>query len=152
MLCISTIFKFDGEFILSYLLSHGYTYNTSHDGGTFETLITDDGLFYSITVYFEKKKKKYKKVTFYDSLKKLPFKVSVIAKAFELADQKGEIDYNAHREVGHVLTEEEKVYIIKDCRIVAEALRIQFAKGLTKMTTSSDALSNYKRYLYSWKK
>lgn len=139
--------KFDGEFILSYLLSHGYKYSTSHEGGTFETLITDDGLFYSITVYFEKKNKKYKKVTFYDSLKKLPFKVAVIAKAFELADSKGEIDYQAHREVGHELTEEEKDYIIKDCRIVAEALKIQFEKGLTRMTNASDALSNYKEII-----
>ena len=98
-------------------------------------------------MYFEKKKKKYKKVTFYDSLKKLPFKVSVIAKAFELADKKGEIDYQAHREVGHVLTEEEKDYIIKDCRIVAEALRIQFDKGLTRMTNASDALNNYKEII-----
>lgn len=139
--------KFDGEYILSYLLSNGYRYHTNHEGGTFETLITDDGLFYSITVYFEKKNKKFKKVTFYDSLKKLPFKVSVIAKAFELADSKGEIDYKAHREEGHILTEEEKDYIIKDCRIVAEALRIQFDKGLTKMTNASDALSNYKEII-----
>lgn len=141
--------KFDGEFILYYLLTNGFKYNTSHESGTFETLITDDGLFYSITVYFEKKNKKYKKVTFYDSLKKLPFKVSVIAKAFELADQKGEIDYNAHREKGHVLTEEEKSYIIKDCRIVAQALHIQFDKGLTKMTNASDALGNYKKIIGS---
>ena len=50
--------KFDGEFILSWLLNHGFEYSTSHEGGTFETLITDDGLFYSITVYFEKKNRK----------------------------------------------------------------------------------------------
>ena len=65
--------KFDGEFILSYLLRNGYTYSDSHESETFETLITDDGIFYSITVYFEKKKKKYKKVVFYDSLKKTAF-------------------------------------------------------------------------------
>lgn len=139
--------KFDGEFILSYLLMNGYTYSDKHEAGTFDTLITDDGAFYSITVYFEKKNKKYKKVTFYDSLKKLPFKVSVIAKAFELADSKGEIDYKAHRERGHVLTEEEKEYIIKDCRIVAQALKIQFEKGLTKMTNASDAMTGYKNVI-----
>lgn len=136
--------KFDGEFILSYLLSKGYKQNSSHEAGTFETLITDEGVFYSITVYFEKKNRKYKKVVFYDSLKKLPFKVSVIAKAFELADQKLHIDYKAHREKGHVLTPEEKAYIINDCRIVAQALKVQFEKGLTKMTNASDAMSSYK--------
>ena len=139
--------KFDGEFVLSYILSKGYVYSNTHEGGTFETLITDDGLFYTITVYFEKKNKKYKKVVFYDSLKKLPFKVSVIAKAFELADSKGEIDYKAHREKGYELTDEEKDYIVKDCRIVAQALKIQFDKGLTKMTNAADAMGWYKNII-----
>ena len=139
--------KFDGEFILSYLLKNGYKYAETHEPKTFEALITDDGLFYSITVYFAKKNKTYKKVVFYDSLKKLPFKVSVISKAFELADEKLEIDYKAHRERGHVLTEEEKQYIINDCRIVAQALHIQFDKGLTRMTNASDALNNYKKII-----
>lgn len=136
--------KFDGEFILSYLLTHGYKYSESKESNTFSTLITDDGVFYSITVIFEKKNKKYKKVVFYDSLKKLPFKVSVIAKAFDLPDEKLTIDYDAPRPVGHVLTEQEKAYIVADCRIVAQALKIQFSKGLTKMTNASDALNNYK--------
>lgn len=136
--------KFDGEFILHYLLTHGYTYSDTHKPKTFETLITDDGIFYSITVYFSKENKKYKKVTFYDSLKKLPFKVSVISKAFELEDEKLSIDYDAPRPPGHVLTEEEKQYIVNDCRIVAQALKIQFAQGLKKMTNASDAMNGYK--------
>lgn len=136
--------KFDGEFILHYLLTHGYKYDDSHKAGTFETLITDDGIFYSITVYFAKENKKYKKVTFYDSLKKLPFKVSVISKAFELEDSKLEIDYTAPRPVGHELTEEERAYIVNDCRIVANALQIQFGQGLKKMTNASDAMTGYR--------
>lgn len=136
--------KFDGEFILNYLLTHGYTYADTHKPKTFETLITDDGIFYSITVYFAKENKKYKKVVFYDSYKKLPFKVSVIAKAFELEDSKLEIDYSALRPVGHILTEEEKAYIVADCRIVAQALQIQFKEGLKKMTNASDAMNGYK--------
>lgn len=139
--------KFDGEFILSYLLRNNYRYSDSHESKTFETLITDDGVFYSITVYFEKKNKKYKKVVFYDSLKKLPFKVAVISKAFELEDQKLKIDYDAPRPVGHELTPEERAYIVNDCRIVAQALKIQFDKGLTKMTNASDALNGYKSIL-----
>ena len=136
--------KFDGEFILSYLLSRGYRYSEEKLPGTFDTLISDDGIFYSITVIFSKENKKYRKVTFYDSLKKLPFKVSVIAKAFELKMSKLSIDYDAPRPVGHVLTEEEKEYIVADCRIVAEALKIQFEKGLQRMTNASDAINGYK--------
>lgn len=136
--------KFDGEFILSYLLRNGFTYDDSRRPGTFDTLITDDGIFYSITVYFAKKNKKNLKVTFYDSLKKLPFTVARISKAFELEDEKLSIDYDAPRPVGHELTEEERAYVVNDCRIVAQALKIQFDKGLTKMTNASDALNGYK--------
>ena len=139
--------NFDGEFILSYLLKNKYKHNDSKKPKTFETLITDTGLFYSITVYFEKKNKQYKKVVFYDSYKKLPFKVSVISKAFELEDEKLEIDYQAYRPRGHVLTEQERQYIVNDCRIVAQALKIQLSKGLTKMTNASDALNGYKEII-----
>lgn len=139
--------KFDGEFILSYLLKNKYKHSDSKKPKTFETLITDTGLFYSITVYFEKKNKQYKKVVFYDSYKKLPFKVSVISKAFELEDEKLEIDYQAYRPRGHVLTEQERQYIVNDCRIVAQALKIQLSKGLTKMTNASDALNGYKEII-----
>lgn len=135
--------KFDGEFILSYLLRNGFRHSDSREAGTFDTLITDNGVFYSITVIFERLNKKYKKVVFYDSLKKLPLKVSQIAKAFMLADEKLTIDYHAYRPVGHELTEEEREYIVHDCRIVANALQIQFGKGLTKMTNASDAMAGF---------
>ena len=139
--------KFDGEFILSYLLREGYKYTDSREPKTFDTLISDTGQWYSITVIFDKKNKKYKKVTFYDSLKKLPFKVATISKAFNLEDEKLEIDYKAYRAPGHELTEEERRYIVNDCRIVAAALKIQFSKGLTKMTNASDAMNGYKEII-----
>ena len=139
--------KFDGEFVLWWLFMNGFKYSTTHEPKTFETLITDDGIFYSITVYFDRVGKKYKKVTFYDSLKKLPFKVSTIAKAFELEDEKLTIDYKAYRPVGHVLTKEEEDYIVADCRIIAQALKIQFEKGLKKMTNASDAMNGYKEII-----
>lgn len=137
--------KFDGEFIIWWLLKNGFKYSDSKKDKTFQCLITDDGLFYSIEIVFHRfKSKKYHKVVIYDSLKKLPFKVAVIAKAFELQKAKGEIDYKATRPQGYELTDEEKEYIITDCQIVAEALKIQFAQGLTRMTNASDALNSYK--------
>lgn len=137
--------KFDGEFILHWLFTHGFKCEDSRKDKTFQCLITDDGLFYSIGVIFKKiGDKKYHKVVFYDSLKKLPFKVAVIAKAFELQQSKGSIDYKAERPVGYEMTPEEKEYIITDCQIVAEALKIQFEQGLKKMTNASDALNGYK--------
>ena len=140
--------KFDGEFVLSYLLRKGYKYSEKPKDKTFRCLISDTGLFYSIEIVFKKyDSKKYKKTVFYDSLKKLPFKVATIAKAFNLEMSKGEIDYKAPRPVGHQLTEEEKDYIIRDCKIVAQALKIQFEQGLKKMTNASDAMGSYKEIL-----
>ena len=143
-ICYFHNLKFDLEFILAHILREGWEYSDSHEPKTFESLISDDGVFYSCTMYFSKEKKKYKKVVFYDSLKKLPFKVSVIAKAFELGYDKLTIDYDAPRPPGHELTDEEKAYIVIDCRIVAQALKIQFEQGLKKMTNASDAMNGYK--------
>lgn len=139
--------KFDGEYVVSHLLLKGFKYSSTHEANTFECLITDSGLFYAITVYFSKGNKKCKKVVFYDSLKKLPFKVSSIAKTFKLKEEKLSIDYKAKREIGHLLTNEEKQYIINDCVIVAQALHIQLDKGLKKMTNASDAMSHYKEMI-----
>ena len=148
--------KFDGEFILAYLARNGYKYVPGKADGRrvalqskeYTTLITNTGLFYSIEVMFDRvDKTHHKKVTFLDSLKKLPFKVATIAKAFELEMSKGDIDYKAHRPKGHQLTPEEKDYIIRDCKIVAQALKIQFKEGLKKMTNASDAMGHYKEIL-----
>lgn len=146
--------KFDGEWLLYNLLKNGYRYKEGSDqlgnrtalkDKEFTALITDDGLFYTIEVVFKRHDKgKLEKVTFYDSLKKLPFKVKQIAKTFMVDVTKGEIDYKAYRAPDHQLTDQEKDYVVRDCKIVAKALNIQFAEGLKKMTQASDALSWYK--------
>lgn len=141
--------KFDGEFILYYLMKNGYEYTETKDKRekTFSTLISDMGLFYSIEVYFEVGKKT-KKVTFIDSLKIINQSVESMPKTFKIEDKKLEIDYNTPRKIGHVLTKEEEAYVKNDVVIVAKALRYLFDMGLTKMTAGSNALSEYKEILH----
>ena len=142
--------KFDGSFILCYLLSHGFEYvKTSKERKTksFTALITDMGIFYQITIYFEVKNKKVKKATFYDSLKIIPMSVKQIAKSFNLPIDKLEIDYFKPREEGHLLTIEEMQYIKHDVLIVAKALKVLFDEKLTHMTQGSNALNDYKEIL-----
>jgi transcriptional regulator of met regulon len=105
------------------------------------------GQFYTITLYFEKKNKKVKKITFIDSLKIIPFSVNEIAKSFGLTISKLEIDYNKFRKEGHILTKEEKDYIKNDVVIVAKALKTLFDQKLNKMTTGSNALHNFKEII-----
>ena len=137
--------KFDGEFILYYLMKNGFEYVESHEkrDKTFSCLISDMGLFYQIEVYF-KVGKKTKKVTFIDSLKIINQSVESMPKTFKIEENKLEIDYNAPREIGHVLTEQETEYVKNDVVIVAKALKYLFDMGLTKMTAGSNALSEYK--------
>ena len=142
--------KFDGEFIISYLLNNGFKHIRNikeRDEKTFTTLISDMGMFYSITVYFNKDKNHSKKVTFYDSLKIIPFSVDQIAKSFNLEISKLSIDYNEKREKNHILTEEEKAYITNDVLIVAEALNVLFNQKLNKMTQGANALSDFKNII-----
>lgn len=142
--------KFDGEFIIYYLLTHNFKHvikKEEIENNTFTTLISDLGQFYSITVYFEKKNKSYKKITFIDSLKIIPFSVKDIAKGFNLPISKLELDYNTPRKRDHVLTKEEKEYIKNDVLIVAEALEVIFSEHLEKMTIGSNALTDFKNIL-----
>lgn len=145
--------KFDGEYILNFLLSNGYEWienKKERRDNTFTTLITDTGLWYMIEIYF-KVGKTTKSVKILDSLKILNFSVDKIAKDFDLPIQKLEIDYNEIREVNHELTEKEKEYIRNDVTIMALALEEMFSRGLTKMTIGSNALTYYEEHLGAFK-
>lgn len=138
--------RFDGEFIINWLLHNGYKYSDSGRAKTFTGLVSDMGQWYSLDIcfgYTETKKRKKKHMVLYDSLKKLPFPVKVIAKAFGLDVMKGEIDYHAFRDTDHQADDEELAYLKNDVQIVARALKTQLDQGLKKMTNGSDAFGDF---------
>ena len=48
--------KFDGEFVIHYLLTHGFTHIKNRKDKrdkTFSTLISDMGMFYTIDIFFK---------------------------------------------------------------------------------------------------
>lgn len=139
--------KFDGEFIIHWLLNHGFKHSKKPQENEFSTLISRMGQFYSIEIVYKRRKKGVSKVVIYDSLKKLPFSVANIAKAFHLEMSKLEIDYKEYRAIGHELTQEEIEYIHNDVCIVAQALAVQLDQGLTKMTNGADALNYFKELI-----
>lgn len=148
--------KFDGVYIINYLLNHGFEWIADRkDKGdmTFTTLITDMGQFYSIVIYFKVKGHHTNKVEIYDSLKIFPnFSVERIAKGFNLPIRKLSIDYDEYRKPGHLLTTEEIDYIRNDVEIVARSLKEMFSRGLTKMTIASDAMQNFKEGFKGFRK
>ena len=104
--------KFDGMFIMDWLLKHDWSYHytgKNMEAGEFNSLISDMGQWYMMKLCIKGTGKHREFVTIYDSLKLLPYSVEKIADAFNLTMLKGEIDYNAYREVGHELTDEEKI-------------------------------------------
>lgn len=135
--------KFDGFFLLHWLLSNGYVFreNTRKLGaGEFTALISKMGLFFNITVQWTVSKR----TEFRDSLKKLPYSAAVVADAFKLEVSKGEIDYHKERPIGYRMTPEERNYLARDVLIIAQALKVQFDTGLVKMTVASDAMTEFK--------
>lgn len=136
--------KFDGSFILNYLLKNGYKQWTGKKEDLpdkhFICLTTGMGVFYSMTI---RNNKHYVEIT--DSLKKLPFTVEKIAKDLKLPIQKGHIDYDAYRAEGGTLTESDKIYIQYDVQIIAIALqKMYFDNGLYGMTIGTDCMKYYK--------
>ena len=142
--------KFDGSFIMDWLLNNGFVHikdRKNKQDKTFTTLITNLGQFYNITIYFKVKGHHTNKVEIYDSLKIFPnFSVERVAEGFNLPIRKLDLDYNTKREVGHELTSHEIAYIRNDVEIMARALKEMFSRGLTKMTIASDAISDFKEH------
>ena len=67
--------KFDGEFVIYWLLTNGFKHvhdKKDIEDNTFTTLISDMGVFYNITIYYKKSNKSVHKVSFYDSAKIIP--------------------------------------------------------------------------------
>ena len=128
--------KFDGSFILDYLVNNGYEYyeDLTKVNRGFSCLIGEMGEFYSMTIKFTRGKQ----VHLYDSLKLLPFKVSKIAKDFNLPIMKEHIDYSIYE-----VNEETLSYIFHDVKIIAMALAKIKEEGMTKMTTASCASNQY---------
>lgn len=134
--------KFDGEFIIHYLLTHGFVHVNEKKLGVnqFSTIISDLNVFYCIKVKF----KEEVIISFFDSLKLLNFSVEEVAKAFNLSIKKLEIDYKTKREKGHKITDEEKEYLKHDVMIMSLALEKMFEMKITRMTIASNAMNFFK--------
>lgn len=144
--------RFDLPFIMNRLFQMGFQHTTDskdRQTKTFNTMISDKGLFYQCEIIFYRKGRNIRKVVLQDSLKLIPLKVKEIPGAFGLEETKGEIDYNRHNYLppNTPLSEEEKEYIIHDVVIVAKALKFMIEHGMNKMTVGSCALNGYKEMI-----
>lgn len=139
---------YDGNYLLYYLIEQGYEAVVDEPKEKqFTTLITGYGQHYAYEINFGQQCKYHKDFTvvIVDSYKTIHSSVADIAEAFNLPIKKGEIDYDTVRDINHIPTEEELSYIQNDTEIIARALQLNFAQGLTKVTQPANALAEFKR-------
>lgn len=144
--------KFDGQFILSYILKNGYKRNDKRKENTYDTVIDDMLKFYEIRITFKNKKGKNVSIKFHDSLKKINMPIRKMPKAFGLDIEKGDLDktndsYEKYRPVGHELTEEEKDYLYRDVHILSQSLKFLYDNGLDSMTIAGGAMKEFKNMI-----
>lgn len=147
--------KFDGFFILSYLMDKlGWEQARADEdetgrywlqdwemhSRTFKYLISERGQFYSITIKYGKKI-----ITFLDSLKLLPFSVKKIGKDFHTKHQKLDMKYTGFRYSGCEITPKEQEYIKNDVLVVKEALELMHERGMSKTTIGANCMKIYKQ-------
>lgn len=140
--------KFDGSFVIDYLMKNGFTYTDSRalNENEFGCLISAEGQFYNIRVCLQARNKKKKKIVeFRDSSKKIAGSVRQIAISYGLPILKGEIDYTAERPENYAANDIEIAYIHNDTEIVARVLNTQYSKGMQKLTSSGDAMFLYQQ-------
>lgn len=147
--------KFDGSFIIDYLIKKGFkqAYQVSKDPETglstykwrdkvfnneFKYLISNRGQWYQIKV------KKYDKtIEFRDSLKLFPFSLRAVGKAFNTKHRKLDMEYEGFRYAGCKISDKEMKYIENDVLVLKEALEFMFAQGHNKLTIGSCCLDEF---------
>lgn len=138
--------KFDGNFLIYWLLHHGFTWAESADEAhenQFTTMISGEGQFYTIDVYYFRYGSKIRKISFRDSYKLITISVENMAKKFKLPIQKLNIDYAAHNN-GEPATPDEVQYLKHDLLIPATVLKRMFDIGLNRLTIGGCALNDFR--------
>lgn len=135
--------KFDGMFIVDFLLNEGYTFNRVHASKLmnkeFTCSISDRGQWYTITV------KRYNTVIeFRDSLKLLPMALKRVGQSFRTEHQKLDMEYKGFRYPNCPITDEELSYIKNDVLVLSEGLKSMFDMGVDGLTIGSVCMKRYK--------
>lgn len=138
--------RFDGTFILCFLLSKGYRYHhvkkpqKELNVGEFDCVISSRNKWYTATVRTSKRQI----IEIRDSLKLLPFSLKRIGDSFKLKHRKLEMEYTGHK-AGEPIREEDRPYIENDCLVLREAMEYMIRAGNVRLTIGSNVLDKIKR-------
>lgn len=125
--------RFDGSFILDYLVRQKYEY-----GKDYECMIDGLNIWYQLKINTF-----YGSITIWDSLKKFPNQsVKSIAKLYGIPDKLEPPYFDRYLPEDYTPYKEEIDYCVRDSEIIAYAINEQFKEGHTSMTLSSDAFKS----------
>ncbi len=148
ILCWFHNLKFDGSFIIDWLLRHNWKYDKPSISDksrfpryhrTFRCLISSKNKFYVIQLRYRKQI-----ITFYDSVKLFPFTLADAAKAFNTEHKKLDMVYEGKRYPNCPRTVQEDSYIRNDVLVLKEILEIFYNRGHTRMTIGSNCVHYFK--------
>lgn len=128
--------KIFGEFLFSKLLKLGYTCvkdRSQRDVKTFSTLINEMGNFYSIEIYYDKKKNNSKRVMIYDIKNIINKDIRELSQDFLMKE---------YKKVNNEFED-----INRNLDILEEVMRILKLNKIDKITIGSSALADYKEKL-----
>lgn len=135
--------SFEWSFMLPVLLEKGFTFKETiedQDEFCFNTISTHSvSSVWNINLKFSAKSGN---IIFRDLAKIYGGGLGNVAKSFNLATQKGEIDYRLNRLHGHIVTKEEKEYCFKDTRIIIDIL-LKMIERQDKFFFSSMSMASY---------
>ena len=144
--------KFDGSFCVDYWLrtchfkeafnetTKEYLPEKEMENGTFTTLISDFGQWYSI-----KLKINDHFIELRDSLKLVPFSLRDAGKAFKTEHQKLDMVYTGYRYAGCQISDTEMKYIINDVLVLKEVLEFMFSQKHDKLTIGACCYDEFKK-------
>lgn len=154
--------KFDGEFILHYLMKTKpfklageeaenqleFNWKQQKDLEPYEYtyLISGNGAWYNIYI-----KLPHGSITIWDSIKLIPYSVKSMHKAFNTKHKKTNIEYKGVRYAYGNITPQEKEYIANDVLVVKEAIEYMYNEQHTKMTIGSCCMSEYRKTQYFYR-
>lgn len=136
--------KFDGTFIVNYLLANGWEWTTEKRLKTnqFKTLISKQNRWYSMTL-----KTGNATIEIRDSVKIMPMSLKDVGNAFNTEHRKKDMEYTGYRYAGCKITQEEMEYIINDVLVLKEALEYMINEGHTELTIGSCAMKTFQTKL-----
>ncbi len=145
--------KFDGSFILDYLLRQPKIVQALNKDDTGEHwvdknrmrnwslryAISNRGQWYNIVL-----KHKGRYIEFRDSVKLLPYSVKKLGEDFGTKHQKTSIEYKGYRKPNGIITDKERFYLKNDLFVVKECLEVMFKEGHKGLTIGSCCMRQYK--------